>query len=112
MVAKFCSRSHGQPVTGVRSAAMISISREISREGVMRHQDFRGPGFMPQRAGRSQWNAVKPCRFPPIGARRWVWHSPRAYWLELFEPGGQILPRHFFVREKPPLEPREDSPCE
>src|ERR1700732_3280022 len=33
MVAKFCCRSHGQPVGGVRSAAMISISRAISREG-------------------------------------------------------------------------------
>ena len=32
MVAKFCSRSHGQPVPGVRSAAMISISRAMSRE--------------------------------------------------------------------------------
>jgi hypothetical protein len=27
--------SHGQPVTGVRSAAMISIRREMSRDGVM-----------------------------------------------------------------------------
>src|SRR6185369_6350742 len=35
IVAKSCSRSHGQPVTGVRSAAMISMRREISREGVM-----------------------------------------------------------------------------
>ena len=35
MVAKFCSRSHGQPVPGVRSAAMISISRAMSREGFM-----------------------------------------------------------------------------
>src|SRR5205814_8956443 len=33
MVAKFCSRSQGQPEPGVRSAAMISIRREISREG-------------------------------------------------------------------------------
>src|SRR3981081_2704845 len=33
MVAKSCSRSHGQPVLGVRSAAMISISRAISRAG-------------------------------------------------------------------------------
>ncbi len=30
---KFCSRSHGQPLPGVRSAAMISMSREMSREG-------------------------------------------------------------------------------
>ena len=38
MVAKFCSRSQGQPVTGVRSAAMISIRREMSREGVIAGQ--------------------------------------------------------------------------
>src|SRR5712692_9896796 len=35
MVAKFCSRSHGQPLPGVRSVVMISIRRDISREGVM-----------------------------------------------------------------------------
>src|ERR1700678_79523 len=35
MVAKVCSRSHGQPVFGVRSAAMISRRRSMSREGVM-----------------------------------------------------------------------------
>src|SRR6516164_3108863 len=35
MVAKFCTRSHGQPVLGVRSAAMISIRRLMSREGVI-----------------------------------------------------------------------------
>src|SRR6516162_10888967 len=34
MVEKFCSRSHGQPVLGVRSAAMMSSSRAISRAGV------------------------------------------------------------------------------
>src|SRR6516164_5625548 len=33
MVAKLCSRSHGHPVPGVRSAAMMSISAPISREG-------------------------------------------------------------------------------
>src|SRR4051794_23076060 len=32
MLAKFCSRSQGQPVPGVRSAAMISIRWAISRE--------------------------------------------------------------------------------
>src|SRR6185312_618569 len=36
MVAKFCSRSHGHPVCGVRRACMISIRREISRDGFMR----------------------------------------------------------------------------
>src|SRR5579862_7060752 len=35
MVAKFCSRSHGQPVLGVRNAAMITSRRPISREGVI-----------------------------------------------------------------------------
>src|SRR5438874_12310462 len=37
MVAKFCSRSQGQPVPGVRNAAMISMSRPMSRDGVMGH---------------------------------------------------------------------------
>src|SRR6267143_1575435 len=41
MVAKFCSRSHGQPLPGVRSVVMISIRREISREGVMGHRSLR-----------------------------------------------------------------------
>src|ERR1700691_2388796 len=35
MVANLSSKSRGQPVFGARSAAMISISRPISREGVM-----------------------------------------------------------------------------
>ncbi len=34
MEAKSCFRSQGQPVSGVRSAAMISRRREMSREGV------------------------------------------------------------------------------
>jgi len=33
IAAKLCSKSQGQPVTGVRSAAVISIRCEISREG-------------------------------------------------------------------------------
>src|SRR5947209_13052847 len=33
MVAKFCCKSQGQPLPGVRNAAMISISRPMSREG-------------------------------------------------------------------------------
>src|SRR5260370_37514174 len=37
MVEKFCSRSHGHPLPGVRSIAMISRKREISREGVIDH---------------------------------------------------------------------------
>ena len=35
MVEKSCTTSQGQPVSLSRSAAMISISREMSREGVM-----------------------------------------------------------------------------
>src|SRR5882672_378774 len=35
MVEKFCARSHGQPVPAVRSAAIISMRRVISREGVI-----------------------------------------------------------------------------
>ena len=31
---EICSRSQGQPVPGVRSAAMISSNREMSEEGV------------------------------------------------------------------------------
>src|SRR6266446_4917071 len=37
MVEKFCSRSHGHPLPGVRSIAMISSKREISRDGVIAH---------------------------------------------------------------------------
>src|ERR1700730_632298 len=40
MVAKFCSRSHGQPLPGVRSVAMISIRPEISRGGGMVHRSL------------------------------------------------------------------------
>src|SRR4051794_17914565 len=36
MVAKVCSRSHGQPEPDVRSAAIISISAAMSREGFTR----------------------------------------------------------------------------
>src|SRR5215471_8148498 len=34
MVEKLCARSHGHPVPGVRSAAIISMRRVISFEGV------------------------------------------------------------------------------
>ena len=68
MVAKFCSRSHGQPLPGVRSAAMISSRREISREGVMAlPRSERGSGLMPQRRARpSETSRAGGC-FPPIG---------------------------------------------
>src|SRR5205085_4564765 len=48
MVWKFCSRSHGQPDPGVRSAAMISISRTMSREGFMTRSY---PPLVPAKAG-------------------------------------------------------------
>src|SRR3978361_628395 len=41
MVEKSCSRSHGQPLPGVRNCAMMSSSREISREGVMAHRNLK-----------------------------------------------------------------------
>src|SRR3954469_10088536 len=50
MVAKFCSRSQGQPVTGVRSAAMISIRREMSREGVIAGQSPGSQALCQKRA--------------------------------------------------------------
>src|SRR5262245_65152296 len=42
MVSKVCSRSHGQPVPGVRNAAMISSSRVMSREGVITRSTTEG----------------------------------------------------------------------
>src|SRR4030081_703443 len=45
MDAKSCSRSQGQPVPGVRSLAMISSRREISREGVIMHQAWNSSGL-------------------------------------------------------------------
>src|SRR5947199_4491134 len=35
IVSNFCSRSHGQPLPGLRSAAISSMSRAMSREGFM-----------------------------------------------------------------------------
>src|ERR1700677_2278897 len=45
MLAKSCSRPHGQPLSGVRSIAMISSKREISREGVMAHRSWELKGL-------------------------------------------------------------------
>src|SRR5437016_6027592 len=49
MLAKSCCRSHGQPVPGVRSAAMISIRRPMSREGFSGGDATRNSG--PREAG-------------------------------------------------------------
>ena len=46
MVAKLCARSQGQPEPGVRSAAMISIRRAMSREG------FTGGSYGLRRQGQ------------------------------------------------------------
>src|SRR4029077_6299799 len=60
MVAKSCSRSQGQPLPGVRNAAMISSRREISREWVMMRHGLCERGVfkpcMPQYPPRSQHN--------------------------------------------------------
>src|SRR5216684_3924666 len=60
MVAKFCSRSHGQPLPGVRSVAMISIRPKISREGGMVHRSLRKTRLcMPQDVLPAQRKQVK-----------------------------------------------------
>src|ERR1700733_3546761 len=70
MVAKLCSRSQGQPEPGVRSAAMISRSREMSREGVIERPIVNGGGAAPAEAV---------CGRPPLGGRshlRGTRHAP------------------------------------
>ena len=69
MVAKFCSKSHGQPVFGVRSAAMISISRAISREGVMKAfqvmaESYQTPRRAANGAGRLLTNTAPSVLIP------------------------------------------------
>src|ERR1700759_3161393 len=68
MLAKFCSRSHGQPLPGVRSGAMMSSKPLISREGSMAHRLDVDPTCMPQERPASQQNEPNSWRFPPIGA--------------------------------------------
>src|SRR5947208_8279538 len=58
MVSKLCCRSHGHPVPWVRSAAMISISRAMSREGVI----ARSRGKRTRRCG--PYNARRRLRHP------------------------------------------------
>src|SRR5271157_3246142 len=67
MLAKSCVRSHGHPVPGVRSAAIISISRWISRAGVMPGSGRRG-GSSP--AGSSPASMASP------GLDELRWHKP------------------------------------
>src|ERR1700719_2059840 len=74
MVEKSCARSHGHPVPGVRSAAMISIRRTISREAVMlvMSDDPRRPG----RLGRYQGSTL-PCKRFANDPRYPLQNSPR-----------------------------------
>src|SRR5262245_30736795 len=71
MVAKLCSRSHGQPLPGVRSAAMMSMSRAMSRDGVMGHTCRDGgmgdtPGAPDaRRAGHKLRCLAAPCPAAP-----------------------------------------------
>src|SRR5580698_1126938 len=67
MLAKFCSRSHGQPVPGVRNCAMMSSRALMSREGGM-DTVSQGQVCMPQDVGAAQQNEVETAQFPPIGA--------------------------------------------
>ena len=57
-----CSRSQGQPLPGVRSAAMISISRAMSREG------FTGLGLVA--AGKTDRSKARPGPRPRISMIR------------------------------------------
>src|SRR5262249_11209892 len=60
MVEKFCSRSHGQPVFGVRRAAMMSSRREMSRAGFMRPRSYRGLRPSGNAAGEGALTASAP----------------------------------------------------
>ena len=59
MVWKVCSRSQGQPLPGVRSAAMISISRAMSREGFT---GAGGSGLWMAADGAGDATVAKPAR--------------------------------------------------
>src|SRR5689334_10317712 len=65
MVAKLCSRSHGQPEPGVRSAAMISRRAAMSRDGFMR-------ASLRLRPDRSKSAGVARCR---RSAAHRKWHK-------------------------------------
>src|SRR5262245_61375915 len=69
MVAKLCSRSHGQPVPGVRSAAMMSMSRAMSWDAVMGSNlqggYGRSLGARRATAGHKLRRLAAPCPAPP-----------------------------------------------
>src|SRR5215471_17651981 len=82
MVVKSCARSHGHPVPGVRSAAIISIRRVISFEGVTfaMSDDPRRPGAL-----RCYQGGMLQCKLSRVHLgqsrpiRRWVLERiPRA----------------------------------
>src|SRR5437588_566705 len=80
MVSKLCCRSHGHPVPWVRSAAMISISRAMSREGVI----ARSRGKRTRRCG--PYNARRRLRHP---LRTRPETSPAAAGIRPARPFGQ-----------------------
>src|SRR5262245_35601985 len=67
MVAKFCSRSHGQPVPGVRSAAMIALRVTTWRGSRSAGLVMRlSPGCPGWRMRRSLETTGARTRFPPL----------------------------------------------
>src|ERR1700688_3020715 len=91
MVRKFCSRSHGQPEPGVRSAAMISISRAISREG------FTGWGLIAAGNGDRSKGYLR--------SRLWIADSHKTYYgiytgdVSLGIPKGKIAYIRTYVNQ-------------
>src|SRR6516165_1975447 len=71
MVSKVCSRSHGQPLPGVRSAAMISSSRAMSREGVIAGSTAGADNSGPYNACRQLSRILRhlPSQASPAGPR-------------------------------------------
>src|SRR5579885_75926 len=75
MVSKLCSRSQGQPEPGVRSAAMISIRRAMSREGFTprppaapvsdSHKTYYGISLADVSLGTPQARHLKDRGYPP-----------------------------------------------
>src|SRR5262245_16863154 len=78
MVAKLCSRSHGQPLPGVRSAAIISMSWAMSRDGVMGQPCRAGATVETRGDGRAQ--ITLSCRALSLSSsprkRRWPGRDP------------------------------------
>src|SRR6187200_2201101 len=86
MVEKSCRRSQGQPVSGVRRAAMISRRREISRDGVITVPgESQGP-YQTRRRGEKAW--AKPLMAAVVRLAAGLEQEPGAS-LGLVEPDFQ-----------------------